>query len=110
MTCPSSMTIFLRVTRSSSTDASRSQSRIRSRSRACRSSLAFRFDDLTFVLLMKVGVHAGEPLDSIILRKQEEERMSAFLLWGYGGTLCHPSTQVRPFAEQAALAGRPLYL
>jgi hypothetical protein len=72
--------------------------------------LLFRFDDLTFVLFMKVGLHAGEPLDSIILRKRDEERASGFLLWGYGGTLCHPAAQIRPFAEQAMLAGSPMHL
>jgi hypothetical protein len=54
---------------------------------------------------MKVGVHAGEPFEQIIERKHDEELSCGRFLWGYGGTLCHPRTQVAPFVTQALAAG-----
>jgi hypothetical protein len=54
-----------------------------------------------FVLFMKVGVHGGESLDSIVNRKRREQADHGYFLWGYGGTLCHPQTQVDPFVERA---------
>ena len=48
---------------------------------------------------MKVGVHLGEPLEAIVERKLAEERAARVAYWGYGGSVCHPITQVQPFAE-----------
>ncbi len=50
---------------------------------------------------MKVGLHLGEAWESILHRKLAEERDVGFAHWGYGGTVCHPITQVQPFATAA---------
>lgn len=52
------------------------------------------------ILFMKVGIHANEPLDSIIERKTKEIEEAGFALWGYGGNTCHPATMVQPFAKR----------
>jgi hypothetical protein len=54
------------------------------------------------ILFMKVGMHAGEELPSIIARKRAEIEAEGFALWGYGGSTCHPRTMVQPFAAAAA--------
>jgi hypothetical protein len=50
-------------------------------------------------LLMKVGFHGTEEWDEILVRKVHEARISGYCLWGYGGTTCHPTHQVQPFAH-----------
>lgn len=55
--------------------------------------------DDTGILFMKVGVHAQEPLESIIARKTKEIDDEGFAMWGYGGGTCHPTTMVQPFAK-----------
>src|SRR5688500_12874431 len=50
-------------------------------------------------VLMKIGYHVNEELTEIILRKQVEENDCGIFYWGYGGTLCHPTKQVVPFAQ-----------
>jgi hypothetical protein len=62
------------------------------------------------VLYMKVGVHAQEPLEDIIARKQREIDDAGFSMWGYGGNTCHPITMVRPFAQASERAGRRIIL
>lgn len=62
------------------------------------------------VLFMKVGTHANEPLGEIIARKQAEIDQAGFALWGYGGTTCHPSTMVQPFARDFELRGEKIHL
>jgi hypothetical protein len=62
------------------------------------------------VLFMKVGTHANEPLGEIIARKQAEIDQAGFALWGYGGTTCHPSTMVQPFARDFELRGETIHL
>jgi len=62
------------------------------------------------ILYMKVGTHANESLEDIILRKQKEIEDEGFALWGYGGNTCHPTSMVQPFATQLSLAGVPLIL
>jgi hypothetical protein len=63
-----------------------------------------------FVILMKVGVHGGEGFSDIIARKQSEERTEGRFLWGYGGSLCHPITQVAPFVQRAVSSGSDVWL
>jgi hypothetical protein len=53
------------------------------------------------VVVMKAGTHAGEDLESIIARKRREIAISGWCLWGYGGSACHPVTQVQPHARTA---------
>ena len=50
------------------------------------------------LIVMKVGVHMGEPWEAIIDRKLAEEQAAGVAYWGYGGSVCHPITQVQPFA------------
>lgn len=64
----------------------------------------------TGILFMKVGTHANEPLDVIIARKKREIDEAGFALWGYGGSTCHPSRMVQPFAEQVHRRGAKLVL
>jgi hypothetical protein len=52
-------------------------------------------------VIMKAGPHAGEGLDAIIARKQQETASAGWCLWGYGGSACHPLTQVQPHARSA---------
>lgn len=52
------------------------------------------------LVFMKVGFHGDEDLEAILKRKAEEEAISGVVFWGYGGTLCHPTRQIRPFAER----------
>ena len=52
-------------------------------------------------VIMKAGPHAGEDLDAIIARKQQESASAGWCLWGYGGSACHPLTQVQPHAKSA---------
>jgi hypothetical protein len=54
---------------------------------------------------MKAGFHAEEHLSQILERKLEEQRALGVLYWGYGGSLCHPLTQVQPHAQAAARMG-----
>lgn len=62
------------------------------------------------IIYMKYGVHAGETVDSIVRRKQEEVEKVGYTFWGYGGNFCHPLTQVQPFAEGIYKKGEKLYL
>ena len=52
-------------------------------------------------VFMKAGVHDGEAWESIVRRKLNEERDYGVAYWGYRGTVCHPLTQVQPFAGEA---------
>lgn len=62
------------------------------------------------VIFMKVGVHANEPLEEIIGRKQKEIEAEGFALWGYGGNTCHPRSMVQPFAQEFAAKEQPIHL
>jgi hypothetical protein len=55
----------------------------------------------TRLIVMKVGVHLGEPWEAILARKLAEEQAAGVAYWGYGGSVCHPLTQVQPFAREA---------
>lgn len=62
------------------------------------------------IIYMKYGVHAGETVESIARRKQDEIAKVGYTFWGYGGNICHPLTQVQPFAENVYKRGEKLYL
>lgn len=62
------------------------------------------------VLFMKIGIHAKEPLESIIERKLREIEDTGMAFWGYGGNTCHPTTMVQPFAKDAQSKGSPIHL
>jgi hypothetical protein len=62
------------------------------------------------LLYMKVGTHAQETLTDIIARKTKEIENEGFAFWGYGGSTCHPTTMVQPFAKAYEQRGRTLYL
>lgn len=62
------------------------------------------------VLYMKIGVHAREPLESIIQRKRKEIEDEGFAMWGYGGNTCHPTSMVQPFAKSVQETGQKIYL
>src|SRR6266446_5833653 len=61
-------------------------------------------------IFMKVGNHAGETWEEILERKQKEIENAGRSFWGYGGTSCHPLTQVQPFARSIARKQAPIYL
>lgn len=62
------------------------------------------------IIIMKYGVHAGESVDEIIGRKSNEISETGKMYWGYGGVLCHPLTQVKPFLNLADSKGNDVYL
>lgn len=57
---------------------------------------------------MKAGFHGKEPLQAILERKAKEEAAAGVIFWGYGGTLCHPTKQIRPFTERCKADGLPV--
>ena len=59
---------------------------------------------------MKVGTHAQESLEDIIVRKTKEIEQAGFALWGYGGSTCHPETMVQPFVRTYERRGQVIYL
>lgn len=62
------------------------------------------------LLFMKIGIHAREPLDEIIQRKLKEIDEAGVSFWGYGGSTCHPTGMVQPFAQEQAQLNRPIFL
>jgi hypothetical protein len=62
------------------------------------------------ILYMKVGMHAGETLKDIVLRKSREIEKAGYALWGYGGNTCHPLSMVQPFATDFERRGSTIYL
>ena len=54
------------------------------------------------LVFMRVGTHAGEPLEEIIERKLKEIDEVGYAFWGYGGINCHPRSVVQPYAEEIA--------
>ena len=62
------------------------------------------------LLFMKVGIHAREPLEEIIERKLQEIKDTGRSFWGYGGSTCHPTTMVQPFAAEQEALRNPIYL
>lgn len=51
------------------------------------------------VVVMKGGPHAGASWSAIVDWKRADLARAGVTLWGYGGTVCHPLTQVQPFAR-----------
>lgn len=62
------------------------------------------------VIFMKVGLHAQEPIDDIIKRKQDEFAKAGVSYWGYGGSTCHPTGMVQPFAKEMAEKQQDVHL
>lgn len=62
------------------------------------------------VIFMKIGIHAREPLETIIERKLKEIEDEGMAFWGYGGSTCHPTSMVQPFAAAQIEKGKPIYL
>ena len=62
------------------------------------------------LLFMKVGKHANESLESILVRKRQEIDRGGFAMWGYGGNTCHPLSMVRPFAMDQKISQKPIRL
>ncbi len=62
------------------------------------------------IVFMKIGIHAGESLESIIARKTKEIADTGYGMWGYGGNTCHPTTMVQPFAEAFQEKNEPIVL
>ncbi|MGI6108128.1 MAG: hypothetical protein ACOX8B_09395 [Lachnospiraceae bacterium] len=66
--------------------------------------------DFRNIVIMKYGVHVSESIDSIITRKMDELQNTGVMYWGYGGTVCHPRTQVQPFVKANFEKGEDTYL
>ena len=64
----------------------------------------------TGLLFMKVGLHAGETLEQILERKKREYDQAGMIFWGYGGSSCHPSRAVQPFAKLKVQEGHGVYI
>lgn len=50
-------------------------------------------------LYMKVGQHAGEPWENIVVRKQQEIVETGMSFWGYGGNTAPPNIVI-PFVKE----------
>ena len=72
--------------------------------------MSIDFQEGTGLLFMKVGVHAKESLEDIIQRKQQEYNEAGMIFWGYGGSTCHPSKHVQPYAREISQKGREVFL
>lgn len=66
--------------------------------------------ELSAIVFMKFGYHALENEKDIVCRKREEFKRGGKIFWGYGGTLCHPINQVRPFVIKMLSEGIKVYL
>jgi len=55
--------------------------------------------DLPAIVFMKVGRHAGEDFEHILVRKRAEYERTGKIFWGYGGGTMHPIQRVQPFAR-----------
>lgn len=62
------------------------------------------------IIIMKYGIHASEQVDDIMSRKENEIRIAGEMFWGYGGSVCHPITQVNPFVNDNAKNNKKTYL
>lgn len=66
--------------------------------------------DLKNIVFMKFGYHAKEGEQDIISRKMQEYAMTGKIFWGYGGTLCHPTNQIKPFVDNAQKLNEDVWL
>lgn len=55
-----------------------------------------------YVVMMKGGPHAGSGWADIVDWKVKDLRVAGIAFRGYGGSVCHPTRQVQPFATAAA--------
>jgi hypothetical protein len=62
------------------------------------------------LIFMKVGVHAQEDIEQIIVRKQKEYEQAGSIFWGYGGNTCHPLGMVQPFAREIEARGEEVLI
>lgn len=62
------------------------------------------------LIYMKVGLHAQEPIEEIVARKQKEFESTGSIFWGYGGSTCHPLTMVQPFARESERSGKEVLI
>ncbi|MDO9394449.1 MAG: hypothetical protein Q7T42_10810 [Methylotenera sp.] len=62
------------------------------------------------VIFMKVGLHAQETIEDIIVRKQKEFDEAGVIFWGYGGNSCYPNTMVQPFVKEMEKNGNQVLL
>ena len=61
------------------------------------------------IIFMKYGVHASEGVEQIA-RKKNELQNAGKMLWGYGGTICHPVNQIHPFLNGNVNRNEKTYL
>ena len=54
------------------------------------------------MLVMKVGHHFDETWNQVVERKLVEKEAAGVVFWGYGGSACHPTRQVQPFARASS--------
>lgn len=66
--------------------------------------------ELEHIVYMKFGYHALESENDIIVRKQKEFFNTGQMFWGYGGSICHPLNQVRPFLEWSKELNKKVHL
>jgi len=64
----------------------------------------------TGLLFMKVGLHAGESFEDILERKKQEYDDAGMIFWGYGGSTCHPTRHVQPFAKMMVEEHGDIYI
>lgn len=62
------------------------------------------------VIFMKVGLHAQESIEDIIVRKQQEFEEAGVIFWGYGGNSCRPNTMVQPFVKGIEAQGNEVLI
>lgn len=62
------------------------------------------------LIFMKVGLHAQEGIEEIIVRKQKEYEQAGCIFWGYGGNACHPLRMVQPFAREIEAQGEEVLI
>ncbi len=70
----------------------------------------YKIADMKYVILMKIGYHGDESLQQIIQRKKNEDVTENCFFWGYGGSVCNPTSQVQPFVNEANKNGEKVHL
>lgn len=62
------------------------------------------------IVFMKVGMHASESFEDILVRKNKEFDRAGMSFWGYGGGTMHPISKLQPFAKFRVEQGRDVRL